>query len=112
MTKPFQISLAPDRLWQAINPWSFYQQGAQFGLINVNLGQTAHPEIEQDVLDEVGSYGKQLGRIGDALEVILAHIRLEGLTTQEQDALTILSGQLAEIRRIKKRDRTSEATAA
>ena len=111
MTKPFQISLAPDRLWQAINPWTFYQRGAQFGLINVNLGQTAHPEIEQDVLDEVGSYGRQLGRIGDALEVILAHVTLDGLTAAERNALTILSGQLAEIRKIKQRDRTEAAAA-
>lgn len=107
VTKPFQISLAPEKLWQAINPWTFYQQGSQFGLINVNLGQTASPEIEQDVLNEVGSYGRQLGRIGDALEVILAHIHLEGLTTEETDALKILDGQLAAIRKIKARDRAS-----
>lgn len=108
MTKPFQVSLAPEKLWQAINPWTFYQQGAQFGLINVNLGQTPRPDIEQDVLDEVGSYGRQLGRIGDALEVILKHVRLEGLNKDEEDALTILGGQLAEIRKIKKRERAAE----
>lgn len=111
MTKPFQISLAPEKLWQAINPWTFYQQGAQFGLINVNLGQTPSPEIEQDVLNEVGSYGRQLGRIGDALEVILAHVKLEGVSTEEQDALKILDGQLAAVRRIKKRDRVAETQA-
>jgi hypothetical protein len=108
VTKPFQVSLAPEKLWQAINPWTFYQQGAQFGLINVNLGQTPRPDIEQDVLDEVGSYGRQLGRIGDALEVILKHVRLEGLNKDEEDALTILGGQLAEIRKIKKRERAAE----
>jgi hypothetical protein len=71
MSKTFQLSLAPERLWQAINPWTFYQQGAQFGFINIDLGQTPHPEVEQTILDEVGSYGRQLGRIGDALEVLL-----------------------------------------
>ena len=40
MSKPFQVKLAPDKRWQAINPWSFYQQGAQFGLVNIELGQT------------------------------------------------------------------------
>jgi len=108
VTKPFQVSLAPEKLWQAINPWTFYQQGAQFGLINVNLGQTPRPDIEQAVLDEVGSYGRQLGRIGDALEVLLKHVKLEGLNKDEEDALTILSGQLAEIRNIKKRERAAE----
>ena len=103
MTKPFQISLAPQKLWQAINPWSFYQQGAQFGLINIELGQTPHPEVEQAVLDEVGTYGRQLGRIGDALEVLLNHVTLEGLNQAEQDALALLRGQLAAVRQVKER---------
>jgi hypothetical protein len=105
MTKSFQFSLAPDQLWQAINPWSFYNQGAQLGFVNINLGQTAYPEIEQKVLEDVGSYGKQLGRIGDALEVLIDHVRLEGLTPAETDKLDILKGQLAEIRKVKQRER-------
>ncbi len=67
-----QISLAPDQLWQAINPWTFNQQGAQFGFINIDLGDTAESDLERKLLDRVGSYGRQLGRIGDALEVILS----------------------------------------
>jgi hypothetical protein len=104
MTRSFQFSLAPDQLWQAINPWSFYNQGAQLGFVNINLGQTAHPEIERKLLDEVGSYGKQLGRIGDALEVLIDHLRIEGLSKAESDALAILKGQLAEIRKVKARE--------
>src|SRR5277367_3202631 len=99
----FQLSLAPQKLWQSINPWTFYQQGAQFGFINIDLGQTPHPEVEQSILDEVGSYGRQLGRIGDALEVLLNHIKLEGLSQAEQDALDMLRGQLASVRQVKQR---------
>jgi len=101
MSKSFQFPLAPEKLWQAINPWSFYQQGAQFGFVNIDLGQTPQPEVEQAVLEKVGSYGRQLGRIGDALEVLLDHIKLRGLDEREQDALTVLRGQLAEIRQVK-----------
>ena len=54
MSKPFQVSLAPEKLWQAINAWSFYQQGAQFGLVNIELGQTPRPDIEQAILEKVG----------------------------------------------------------
>lgn len=104
MTKSFQFSLAPEKLWQAINPWSFYNQGAQLGFININLGQTAHPEIEQKVLEEVGSYGKQLGRIGDALEVLIDHAGLKDLSRGEAEAIDILKGQLAEIRKVKRRE--------
>jgi hypothetical protein len=107
MTRPFEVSLAPQQLWQAINPWSFYNQGAQFGLINVNLGQTAAPETERAILDEVGSYGKQLGHIGDALEVLIARLPMETLTAAEREAIVILEGQLAEIRKIKRRERNA-----
>jgi hypothetical protein len=99
----FQLSLAPQKLWQSINPWTFYQQGAQFGFINIDLGQTPHPEVEQFILDEVGSYGRQLGRIGDALEVLLKHIKLDGLSQAEEDALDMLRGQLASVRQVKQR---------
>jgi hypothetical protein len=103
MSKTFQLALAPQHLWQAINPWTFYQQGAQFGFINIDLGTTAHPEVEQAILDEVGSYGKQLGRIGDALEVLLKHIKLDDLSQDELDTLDVLRGQLVEVKRVKQR---------
>jgi hypothetical protein len=106
--EPFRVALAPDKLWQSINPWSFYNQGAQFGLINISLGQTKHPEIERNVLDEVGSYGRQLGRIGDALEVLVRHFDQSKLKQPEKDALAILSGQLAEIRKVKQRTLAAE----
>jgi hypothetical protein len=109
MTSIFQIPLAPEKLWQAINPWSFYNQGAQLGLVNINLGQTPHPEIEQKVLDEVGSYGRQLGRIGDALEVLIDRLPQGNLSAAEKDALAILKGQLAEVRKVKKRERGESA---
>ncbi len=101
MSTPFQISLAPDQLWQAINPWTFNQQGAQFGLINIDLGNAGESDLERKLLDRVGSYGKQIGRIGDALEVILKHVKLGDLKPDERDALEILKGQLASVRQVK-----------
>ena len=112
MSKTFQLSLAPEKLWQAINPWTFYQQGAQFGFINIDLGQTSHPEIERAILDDVGSYGRQLGRIGDALEVLLNHVELDRLSQAEKDALSVLRGQLAAVRQVKERTRTSGSGSA
>src|ERR1051325_4531274 len=105
MADKFQLSLAPEKLWQAINPWTFYNQGAQLGFVNINLGRTAHPEIEQKVLDEVGSYGRQLGRIGDALEVVIARCAARGRGRAEKDALPTLKAHLAEIRKVKRRER-------
>jgi hypothetical protein len=106
MSKPIpltvQASLAPQNLWQDILPWKFNQQGMQFGVLTINLGQTPRPDIEQRILDEVGSYGRQLGRIGDVLEVLLNHVKLEELTAPERDAIDILRGQLAQVRKIKR----------
>jgi hypothetical protein len=107
MTDQFKVKLAPDQLWQAINPWNFYNQGAQFGLVNINLGATPRPDIEQAVLDEVGSYGRQLGRIGDALEVLIRHVDRKALGQQEARALDDLQDQISAIRKIKARERRS-----
>jgi len=111
--RPFQISpaeaglkLAPDNLWQAINPWSFAFTGDQLGLINISIGQTSHPEVERAILDEVGSYGRQLGHIGDALEVLIDHFDQSALGQPEKDAMAILKGELAEIRQVKRRELT------
>jgi hypothetical protein len=112
MSTPFQISLAPDQLWQAINPMTFSQQGGQFGLINIDLGGAADSDLERKILKTAGSYGRQLGRIGDALEVILKHVKLEDLSSEEQDALDILKGQLAQVRQAKAEQRASEASKA
>ncbi|MEJ0050069.1 MAG: hypothetical protein WDN02_02445 [Methylovirgula sp.] len=103
MSNPFQVSLAPQQLWQAINPWTFNQDGAQLGLINIDLGQTPNPQAERSILGNVGSYGRQIGRIGDALEVILDHLKLKDLMPAEKDAIEILRGQLAQVRQVKAR---------
>jgi hypothetical protein len=75
--------------------------GAQFGFINLDLGAAGESDLERKLLDRVGSYGRQLGRIGDALEVILKHVKLADLKPEEQDALDILKGQLASVRQVK-----------
>jgi hypothetical protein len=99
MAKTFQLSLAPQKLWQAINPWTFNQQ------INIDLGQSADPEVERAVLDEVGSYGRQIGRIEAALEVVLNHVKLDGLSPAEQDALAALRYEISAVRELKRRVR-------
>jgi hypothetical protein len=91
----------------AINPWTFSQEGGQFGLINIDLGGAADSDLERKILKTVGSYGRQLGRLGDALEVILRHVKLEDLSSDEQDVLKVLEGQLAQVRQAKADQRSS-----
>jgi hypothetical protein len=60
--------------------------GSQVGWFNVNIGQSSEPAVEADVLSDVASYGKQLGRIGDALIVLLAHFHPRTPLTEEETA--------------------------
>ena len=78
-------------------------QGAQFGFINIDLGNPQHPELEQKILDEVVSYGRQLGHIGDALDVIMRYLDRSKFTKEGKDALAVLEGDLARIGQIKQK---------
>ena len=55
--------------------------------ININLGGSGDPGVEQDVLDHVGSYGRQLGWICDAVEVVLKKLEGETLNAADHKAL-------------------------
>jgi hypothetical protein len=109
MSDPFQVSVAPQQLWQAINPWTFSLDNSQLGLVNIDLGQTPNPQAERGILNDVGSYGRQIGRIGDVLEVLLDHLKLKDLDSAEKDAIDILRGQLAQVRQVKARIEARQA---
>lgn len=99
---------------QTINPWTFLfnPQGGQYGLVNVNLGNSSNPSVEQDVLTDVASYGKQLGRIEDALTVLLAHFHpKEPLKAHEKAAIHNLNRMLEDIADVKARHKGDEAAA-
>lgn len=90
---------------QTINPWTwmFSPRGSQFGIVNINVGKSADPGLEEQILEEVGSYGRQLGRIGEALEVLLDHVDLKALDPRERAALEDFQLQMAQIRRLKQK---------
>ena len=99
-----RLPLSGDVL-QNINPWNWFFRftGSQVGLVNINLGRSADPELEEQILEEVGSYGRQLGRIGDVLGILLRHVDLDGLDEDEKTKVAAFRTQLAEIEQLKKR---------
>jgi hypothetical protein len=106
----FQLPLSGS-VNQSINPFTalFSAFGSQFGVVNVNLGKSSDPAIEAQVLSDVASYGRQLGRIGDVLEVLLTHFRPErALTAKESKAIDDLKRLLADIADVKERNRRLE----
>jgi len=93
---------------QSINPWTmlFNPIGSQVGLVNIEMGQSSRPEVEQQVLGDVGSYGKQIGRIEEALIVLLDHFNpSRPLTDQEQQAIGDLRELVSQVEKIKQRHR-------
>ena len=90
----FSLSLAPSRLDQVINPWTW-------NLFTINLGQSSDPKVEQRVLDEVGSYGRQIGQIGDALGVLVSQVDRAKLTDEQNKALDKFEDQLKLVALIK-----------
>lgn len=93
------LQLAPNNLNQSILPnWSF-------NLFNVNLGASTNATLEQEALQTVGSYGKQLGHLAEALEVVISKLHLlqsAELSKEEKDALQVFLGDVSAVRQIKK----------
>ena len=99
----FKLPLSGDVV-QTISPWTAFMSpiGSQLGLINVTIGQSSEPAVEADVLSDVASYGKQLGRIEDALLVLLAHFHpATPLTKEETAAIDDLKEMLQRIADVK-----------
>jgi len=101
----FKLPLSGDVV-QSINPFTAFMTGGQFGLVNINLGQSSEPDVEADVLSDVATYGKQLGRIGDALIVLLKHFHPETpLSADEEKAIAALNDMLGKIAAVKEKHR-------
>ena len=70
--------------------------------VTINVGRSASQATEKDALS-LASYGRQLGRIGDGLIVLLNHVKLEGLSKDEEEALVELKCMLRQIAKVKRK---------
>jgi hypothetical protein len=101
----FKMPLSGDVV-QSINPFTafFSPIGSQLGVININLGQSSDPGVEQEMLSDVGTYGRQIGRIGDALVVLLAHFHPSTpLAPEECAAIDALKEMLNGVAKVKEK---------
>jgi hypothetical protein len=99
----FKLPLSGDVPF-SVAPWTnFGAVGNHFSFLNVEVGHSSAPEVERKVLENVGSYGKQLGRMGDALRVLLDHFEPEKpLSRKERKVIRALQAMLDEIDDIKR----------
>jgi hypothetical protein len=74
---------------QAINPWHWWfgSLSQQTGFININAVESGDPQLERRIIEDVASYGRQLGWIIEALEVLIGRVDGAGLGPLERGAL-------------------------
>ena len=95
---PLETDAAP-----SANPltWHFnpgLDPGKRGGMPSIGLGESSAPEVEERILSDVASYGRQLGRIEEALSVLLDHFSpVRDLLPAERMALSELRELLKDI---------------
>jgi hypothetical protein len=98
---------------QTINPWDLgfwiRSWGQQFGFININETNSADPVVERRITTEVAGYGRQLGWISEAVDVLAAHVDRATLTSDERDVLDRVSALVTGVDDVK---RTTTVAAA
>ncbi len=97
---------------QVINPWTWMTKtvGRQFGFINIDLGKSADPLLEQQILHAVDNYGRQIGQLRDALEEVLVHLQAEKWRGESKRAVDAFRLQLAQVNRLKAKRKGLAAT--
>jgi hypothetical protein len=88
--------------------------GDQVGFININNGGAGDPDLERRIIEQAASYGRQLGRILDVLDVLLRHVPLDSLPADDVKAVEQFTALRSDIEAIKRRaaaDRIEELVA-
>lgn len=99
---PSLFSLAPKQLSQMINPFYWLTSGTgQIGLINISGAASAKPEVEADIIENVATYGRQLGRMTDVLQAVLAQMHPEQWSPGAQEAVRQFREMTAKIAVVK-----------
>lgn len=101
MTGQVRLPLSGN-VWQDINPFrQIFERIGPFNLFSINLGRSAAPEVEAAVL-EIASYGRQLGRMGEALIALIESDPDRKFSKEQQAAIEDFKALMREIARVKK----------
>lgn len=79
-------------------PWSWLYQ---FAPITINQMKTESPALEKKIINEVASYGKQLGKLVEAVQILLRHLDAGQLGSGEKALLDSFTRMANEITAIK-----------
>lgn len=99
---PNLFSLAPRQLAQMINPLYWLNSGTgQIGFINISGTASAKPEVEANIIENVATYGRQLGRISDVLQAMLSQMHPDRWSADQKEALSQFQEMTAKIAVVK-----------
>lgn len=71
--------------------------------MTINLGRSSDPDLESEVITDVASYGRQLGRIEDLLAVLIRSLPQTADTAEGRTAIAAFEELRAEIQAVKHR---------
>jgi len=80
-------------VWQYYNPYTswwadtFRNAMGQYGFININEMQSSDAELEKGIVTDQASYGKQIGRVVEALQAICENLDTTGWKPDQREAL-------------------------
>lgn len=82
------------------NPVTSWLKGAmsQIGFINIENMSSGDSDLEKEIITEVGGYGRQLGRITEALQAVCSHIDQMNWAPDEQRAMKDFNSMADEIK--------------
>src|SRR5450759_3298934 len=88
---------------QIINPWTIWLKSLnqQLGFININNINSGDSEIERKIVEDVASYGRQLGWIMEVLDLVVSRSKFNNLTEEERASLHQFSDLIKRIEEIK-----------
>jgi hypothetical protein len=78
----------------------------QLGLINISTAAAPDPELERRIVEQVASYGRQLGWIVDAVDVLVRERRGEEPRRGDEEALEQLERLRRDVEQVKARAAT------
>lgn len=70
--------------------------------LTINVGRSGSQDTEKEALS-LASYGRQLGRIGDVLAILLDRTTLDGLSDEDKDAIADLRCMLRQIAKVRRK---------
>lgn len=97
----YSSSSSPDIFGPFFNYWT--TSSGQYGLVNIRYGESSNAQVEQEIVENVAGYGKQIGRVLDAVVVLANYLGIKNESLLKNKAILDLMALNADIQLCKAR---------